>query len=382
MASSGPGRVLITGGAGFVGRPLTRVLLEDAWDVVVLDNLHPLVHGPDASPPSSVEGVRFIHADLRDQDAVAEAIEGVDVVVHLAAETAVGRSMHDVRYHVDVNATGTANLLEAILRATDRPRRLVLSSSRAVYGEGSYDCPTCGTVTPSGRRLSHLEAGRWEPRCPTCAGACRSQPTPETARLVPVSVYGATKLMQEQLVQVVLPAVDVETVVLRYFNVYGPGQSLSNPYVGILSTFLERARAGHPIEVYEDGEESRDFVYIDDVVAATAWAVNSRPRVRLNALNIGTGQATSLVALARRVVDLTGSSSTVDVSGAFRVGDIRHATADVRQAEAMGLRSAVDLTTGLSRWLDWAWPLAAGLSDRASRARSELAAHGVYRRAR
>ena len=374
-------RVLVTGGAGFVGRGLVRDLVDAGHAVRVLDTLAEQVHGPGADWPPELAGAELRRGDVRDPAAVAEAVAGVEAVAHLAAETGVGQSMVEIARYVDVNERGTAVLLDALARQGG-PVRLVLASSRAVYGEGLYACPRCGEVAPPPRTAAALAAGDWDPPCPACGGAIAPLPTHEDAPARPGSVYAATKLAQEQLCRVVAAAYGLPLTVLRYFNVYGPGQSLANPYTGILATFHARAAAGKPVEVYEDGREQRDFVFVDDVVAATRRAL-LRPAgvVREETLNVGSGRATTVGELAEAVVRLGGWDVPVRVTGAYRLGDVRHAVADPRRCAAtLDPAPATPLETGLARWLAWAGT--AGGGDRTDRAAAELAARGMLGRAR
>jgi dTDP-L-rhamnose 4-epimerase len=373
-------RVLITGGAGFIGRHLTRALLRDGHEIRILDCFSEQVHGPDAAVPAELNGAEVIRGDVRDKTGLTAALAGVDAVAHLAAETGVGQSMYEVDHYVDVNDRGTACLLQALARER-RPVRVVLASSRAVYGEGLYACPRCGEVSPLPRDAAVLARSVWDAVCPACGGAIAPVATHEDAPCRPGSVYAATKLAQEHLCQIVGAAYGLPTIILRYFNVYGPGQSLSNPYTGILSAFFARARSGKAIEVYEDGRESRDFVYVDDVVEATRRALllggdATQPQV----LNVGSGAATSVLDLAQAMLRGGGWSVPVQVTGAFRVGDVRHAVADTRRArEVLGFRAAVPLEEGLRRWLTWA--AASDAHDATDVAMSALAERGLYRTA-
>ena len=373
-------RVLITGGAGFIGRHLAQSLLAESHQVAVLDTLSEQVHGPAAQIPPQLAGATFLRGDVRDLVLLAEALDGVDAVAHLAAETGVGQSMYEVDHYVDVNDRGTATLLQAIAE-TQRPVRVVLASSRAVYGEGLYRCARCGDVSPLPRDPAALDRADWDPICPICAGGVDPLPTHEETRCRPGSVYAATKLAQEHLCQIVGAAYGLPVVVLRYFNVYGPGQSLGNPYTGILTTFYARARAGKPIEVFEDGRESRDFVYIADVVEATRRALLHPaldPDSRV--VNVGTGVPTSIHDLARALRRAGGWSVPIELTGMFRVGDVRHAFADTsRAAQVLGFEATTPLQDGLQRWLRWADQ--SEVRDATDTAAAELTERGLARRA-
>lgn len=374
-------QVLITGGAGFVGRHLTRALIASGHQVRILDTLSEQVHGSAARVPSDLEGTDFIHGDIRDPALLVQALEGVDAVAHLAAETGVGQSMYEVDRYVDVNDRGTACLLQAFIEC-QRPIHVVLASSRAVYGEGLYFCVRCGgEVSPPARDQAALDQAAWEPICPACGGALAPIAIHEDARCRPGSVYAVTKLSQEHLCQVIGAAYGFSTIVLRYFNVYGPGQSLSNPYTGILSTFYARAKGGKTIEVFEDGKESRDFVYIDDVVEATVRALLAGERQpRSDVLNVGSGVPTSVHDLARAVLRAGGWDVPIRVTGGFRVGDVRHAFADTRRAsQILGFEAKTPLADGLGRWLRWAE--ASEYRDTTDTAAVQLAERGLYRHA-
>ena len=369
--------VLVTGGAGFVGRHLVKTLVMAGDRVRVLDSLSEQIHGPSAATPPELAGAEFVHGDVRDPDRLTAALVGVDAVVHLAAETGVGQSMYEVERYVDANDRGTACLVQA-LATSQRPVRIVLASSRAVYGEGLYRCQPCGDVSPEPRDPHALRRGAWDPVCPICGGPVDPVATHEDAGTDPGSVYAATKLAQEHLCRILGNAYGFSSVILRYFNVYGPGQSLSNPYTGILSTFHARATSGKAIEVYEDGRESRDFVFIDDVVEATRRALlHAEGQSHALVLNVGTGIPVTIADLARTMVRLGGWDVPVRITGAFRVGDVRHAFADTRRAaHQLGFAAATPLDEGLRRWL--AWADGRDSHDATDAARDQLTARGLY----
>ena len=269
--------ILITGGAGFIGSRLALLLVARGHKVRVIDNLSVQIHGPDpTSSPLflSIKGkVEFFHGSVTSRADVMKALAGMDTVVHLAAQTGTGQSMYAIRDYSDVNIGGTALLLDLIANEQFPVKKIIVASSRAVYGEGKYRCPQHGFVFPPSRLAKDMERGDFEVHCPKCAVHAQFVPTDEEAPLCPVSVYGITKLAQEQMVLIVGKALGISALAFRYQNVYGPGQSLSNPYTGILSIFSTRIRNGKGINIFEDGKESRDFVFIDDVVALTADGV-------------------------------------------------------------------------------------------------------------
>jgi dTDP-L-rhamnose 4-epimerase len=371
--------ILITGGAGFIGQRLSHALLAQGWRVRILDNFSPQIHTNDSLPESLACKVELIKADVRDREAMKIALRDVDCIVHLAAETGTGQSMYEIDRYFSVNVQGTATLLD-LLQNDDcgkNVRSIVVASSRAVYGEGSYQCAVHGTVYPDQRGHEQMADGEFEPICPRCRAQLSLLPTTEQALFKPMSMYGLTKQVQEQAVLMFARTRGINGFGLRYQNVYGPGQSLKNPYTGILAVFSNLARQNQPIEIYEDGEESRDFVYIDDVIEATVRSVNYSGNF-VGALNVGSGQATSVMTVAQEVKAFFNSNSTIGVTGAFRVGDIRHNIADVTLTkQVLGFVPNVPFKQGLSKFLSWASGQPA--EDKAAYIRSvnELAAKGL-----
>ena len=357
MTSSSSSRVLITGGAGFIGSSLAAKLHADGAHVTVLDTLSPQIHGqaPETDSPlvRAVSQVAdLVVGSVTDTAIVEDLVARNDVVVHLAAETGTGQSMYDIRRYVDVNSGGTANLLQAIAGEGSSVRRVVVASSRAIYGEGRYASDELGFVYPAARREEDLVAGRFEPTVPGESGRLRLVPTTEDSAIHPTSVYGITKQNQEALIMVAAPSTGVEAVALRYQNVYGPGQSLRNPYTGILSIFSTLIRSGEQVNIFEDGLESRDFVYIDDVVEATARAISAP--VSGEVFNVGSGVSTNVLEVVEALQHNYDMDVPVHVSGDFRLGDIRHNLADVSKAERMlGFVPRVSFAEGVANFAAW-----------------------------
>jgi dTDP-L-rhamnose 4-epimerase len=350
-------RILITGGAGFIGSNLALALRQGGHEVTVLDSLSVQIHGADPRRDSALfksieQKVRFIEGSVTDASAWEAALEGQEAVLHLAAETGTGQSMYEIKRYVDVNIGGTALMLDLLANRPHGVRKLVVASSRALYGEGKY-LGAQGVVYPGARREQDLAAGRFELYDPATGAALAVQPTDEDARIHPSSVYGITKQNQEQLVMTVCRSLGIAASALRYQNVYGPGQSLSNPYTGILSIFSTRILHGKPISIFEDGRESRDFVYIDDVVQATQLAL-FRAEADGEVFGIGSGVPTSVLAAAEALRARYARPVDIAITGAYRLGDIRHNYADLTKARRLlGFEPQVDFESGIGRFVDW-----------------------------
>lgn len=375
-------RILITGGAGFIGSRLCLALLARGHQVRVLDILSPQIHGsdPEQSPLyRSISGkVEFIRGNVTSKADVRKALSGIDTVVHFAAETGTGQSMYAIRHYADVNTSGTALLLDEIANEPFPVKKLVVASSRAVYGEGKYECAHHGTVYPGARSTADMEKGNFEVRCPVCNVAVAMLPTDEQTPVQPTSVYGVTKLNQEQLTLTVARALGISAIAYRYQNVYGPGQSLANPYTGILSIFSTRILHGNGINIFEDGRESRDFVYIDDVIAATVAGIEAQSPL-LEVFNVGSGEATSVSAVVQGLQSALGREVPTQISGQFRVGDIRHNLADIsRIRRSLGYTPRVTFAAGLERFAQWVGTQAVE-SDRYEESLQELRAKGLFK---
>lgn len=374
--------VLVTGGAGFIGSQLVPLLLAEGYRVRVLDTLSVQVHGPDAQVPAWLAGLDcdFVHGSVTDRATCERALEGVDHLVHLAAETGTGQSMYEVARYSEVNVVGTAMLFDVLAsQPRRRVRRVVLASSRSVYGEGAYRCLHCSPerrVFPTSRSSERLQAGKWEPSCGHCGADLEALATQETDAVSPASVYASTKLAQEDLVKVCCQSLGLGYAVLRLQNVYGEGQSLKNPYTGILSIFSNRIRQGLFLPLFEDGLESRDFVHVSDVAEAMRRCLSAEAPVN-GTINVGSGVGTSVHEAASRLSIALGKSPQLRVTGEFRVGDIRHNVADVsRLAEILGFRPRVGLELGLQRF--GAWVMTQELqADRLASANAELTARGL-----
>jgi dTDP-L-rhamnose 4-epimerase len=372
-------KIMITGGAGFIGSWLVDSLLSEGHAITVVDNLSPQIHGaaPHRDALWSIGdrgGVRFIRADIRDVAAMDVALSASEAVVHLAAETGTGQSMYRVAHYYDVNQQATAALFEAIVTKHRHIRRVVLASSRSVYGEGAYRLDG-QIVVPSSRDPALLRAGQFEPVGPD--GETLSLiPTPESVVPFPASIYAATKLANETLGRVMAESYGLTVVALRFQNVYGERQSLRNPYTGILSIFSNRMRQGLPINIFEDGLESRDFVHVSDAVRAIRLGLDA-DLPPFTIANVGSGTPTSVLEVANLLRSLLGSRSELQVSGDFRAGDIRHCYADLVHARLLlGFVPDVTLARGLQAFCDWVVTQPV-LEDRSTQAQQELARVGL-----
>lgn len=349
--------VLITGGAGFIGSKLTLSLVEKGHKVTVLDNLSTQIHGEDykLSPlyNSIKDKVNFIRGDVRNLLDWKKAIVNQNIIVHLAAETGTGQSMYEINKYVEVNISGTSHLLDYMANEPHQIKKVVVASSRAIYGEGKYQCEDHGFVFPQSRNDQDMESGQFEPTCPTCNKIVSLLATDEDSKVSPCSIYGITKYNQEQMVLVACKSLGVDASALRFQNVYGPGQSLSNPYTGILSIFSTRILNNNSINIFEDGLESRDFVYIDDVVDATILAMFDK-NSNATAFNIGSGKSTTVAEVAHSLKTLYNSDIDIKVSGNFRVGDIRHNKADISKAKRiLNFEPKVMFDQGINFFAQW-----------------------------
>lgn len=347
--------ILVTGGAGFIGSHLSKKLSDDGHSVTVLDNLSSQVHS-DAENDGSLKELKsytnFILGDVRNVELLKKIIPDIDVVIHLAAETGTGQSMYLIQKYVDTNIGGTAALLEAVTGTENKVQKIILASSRAVYGEGQYLCTQDGVVHPESRNEEDLKSGFFDFKCPVCSNEIQPIPTKETAVLKPKSVYAISKQVQEQLVSLICDLHDIKYIILRYQNVYGPGQSLDNPYTGIFSIFSTTLLNGNDINIFEDGKESRDFVYVADVVDATAFMATRDAESGI--YNVGSGNSVPVTEIVDILKNEYNSSSLVHTSGNYRAGDIRHAIADISKMERVtGFKPKTTIEDGIGAYVTW-----------------------------
>jgi dTDP-L-rhamnose 4-epimerase len=348
--------ILITGGAGFIGSNLTQKLVSKGYCITILDNLSKQIHGKDQKSElyNSIKEIStFILGDVCNEEDWKKALKGQDAVIHLAAETGTGQSMYEISRYNDVNILGTSHLLDFLANNKNSVKKLIIASSRSIYGEGKYKCENHGVVYPNERVASNMMKGKFDLFCDVCGGELDVIPTDENSKIHPSSIYGITKQQQEQMILLMGKSLGIPAVALRYQNVYGPGQSLSNPYTGILSIFSTRMLNGNDIDIYEDGEESRDFVFIDDVVEATILALE-KEEANHQIFNVGSGEATTVSQVANSLKSLYNSNANISIGGSFRLGDIRHNYADLNKIKnLLGFTAKFDFQTGISRFVDW-----------------------------
>lgn len=352
-------KILVTGGAGFIGSNLSLKLLSKGYEVTILDNLAKQIHGanPDKTSPlyNSIKNkVHFIEGSVTNREDWLKAIDSVDCIVHLAAETGTGQSMYEIEKYVGVNIGGTALMLDILTNTNHTVKKVVVAESRAIYGEGRYYSKELNQfVYPTERSEAAMRAGDFEVKYKGCDSPLKLVGTTEDSMIHPTSVYGITKQVQGQLVHLVCPSIGIASVSYRYQNVYGPGQSLSNPYTGILSIFSTRIRNGNGINIFEDGKETRDFVYIDDVVDATILGIE-KEEANGHVFNVGTGVATDVLTVARTLIEKYEIDVPVTISGNFRLGDIRHNYADITAARTiLGFEPKWSFSDGIGEFVKW-----------------------------
>jgi dTDP-L-rhamnose 4-epimerase len=341
-------RALVTGGAGLIGSHVADLLQREGWQIRVLDNLEPQTHR-HGKPAWIGNDVEFIEGDVADRETITSALNDIDVVFHQAA---YGGYMPEIAKYVRVNSFGTAQMLE-IVREKNLPiKKIVVASSQAVYSEGAANCPEHGLVFPDVRPLVQLERGDWGVHCAICGAATTTAPTPERAPVGGETVYGLTKVDQEKLVLLWGKQIGIPTVALRYSCTYGPRQSIFNPYTGVIAIFCTRLLNDLPPVLYEDGEQTRDFSFVEDIARANLLAAESD---KLDGLpvNVGSGAGISIRRIAEQVSDALNIHIAPEVNGEFRPGEMRHLTSDTARIRAAGYAPQVDLATGIRRYLDW-----------------------------
>ena len=361
-------RILVTGGAGFIGSHLVDRLVKDGHRVKVLDSFEPQVHGkrrPNYLNPEA----EYCRVDVRDRQKLKQGIKNIDAVFHQAAVVGIGQSTYQIEKYIDNNTRGTATLLDVLVNERNSVKKLIVASSMSVYGEGSYLCPKCGRSEPGLRPEAQLKKGIWEMKCPDCGVFIKPEATKESKRPLPTSVYAMTKLQQEELALLIGRTYKIPTVALRYFNVYGPRQSLSNPYTGVCAIFSSRIKCNHQPLIYEDGMQTRDFINVKDIVEANLLAL-SNPKADYRVFNVGAGKPVSILTIAQLLIRLYKKGIFPKITHRCRIGDIRHCYSDISAIRQLGFRPSITLSQGLQELVEWG--RAEGARDLSAIAEREL----------
>lgn len=372
-------RVLITGGAGFIGSHLADLFLENGYSVKAYDNLEPQVHGEGAGRPAYLNReVELIVGDVRDRESFAAALKNCDILVHFAAAVGVGQSMYEITRYTSINTMGAATVLEEAVRQKDGIEKMLVASSMSIYGEGLYKCGSCGEITPKLRPAEQLSARNWEMLCPNCGEPCDPLPTPETKPLFPTSVYAVNKRDHEELFLSVGEAYGIPCSAMRFFNVYGERQALSNPYTGVGAIFASRLLNGKPPVVFEDGGQSRDFIHVKDIARGCLMAVES-DRSNGRVYNLGTGRKLSIKEVGQAIARELGQPiDDFIVKNQYRAGDIRHCYADTSRARnELGFVADKAFEDGVSELCSWVASQTA--VDMVDKATEELKNRGLAR---
>lgn len=362
-------KILVTGGLGFIGSHLVDKLIEKGNEVTVLDNLEMQVH--NGKMPNHInQNANYIIGDVRDKKILRKAINDKDIIFHNAAAVGVGQSMYQIQKYVDVNTFATSKLLEILVNEEHDVKKLITASSMSIYGEGAYKCENCGTTTfPSQRRSEQIANKEWELKCPNCKNNLKPIPTPEKKPLDPTSTYAITKRDQEELSLAIGKTYGIPTVPLRYFNVYGPRQSLSNPYTGVLAIFSSMIKNRKPPLIFEDGHQSRDFINVKDIIQANLLAMK-KSNANYKTLNVGTGKRTTIKEIAEKLIENFGYNLTPEIVNKYRKGDIRHCYADISKISNLGFKPSTDLDTEIDELKKWGTQVQS--KDKVKEATSEL----------
>jgi dTDP-L-rhamnose 4-epimerase len=370
--------ILVTGGAGFIGSHIVDGLLAKGHQVRVFDNLDPQVHGANAQKPDYLNPeAEFIQGDVRDRDALQKALDGIEVVYHEAAAVGVGQSMYQIRHYMDVNTVGGATLLDILANEKNKVEKLVVASSMSIYGEGKYNCPKCGVMYPRLRPEDQLARGEWEVFCPQCHAPLIQMPTDETKPLMPTSIYAISKRDHEEMFLSFGNAYGISTTALRYFNVYGDRQSLSNPYTGVAAIFSSRILNNNSPVVYEDGLQSRDFIHVSDIVKANILSMEKK-EADYEVFNVGSGIPKSIKYVSEVLIEKLGKKGVVhtEIANKYRKGDIRYCYADITKIKTkLGFAPSVTFEEGMVGLTQWVAKQTA--VDAFEKAKAELESRGL-----
>ncbi len=366
--------ILVTGGCGFIGSHLVDKLVEYGHKVRVLDCLENQVH-LGKKPPFLNQNAEYIYADIRDSRKTKKALNGVEAVFHLASQVGVGQSMYQIQKYVSHNLEGTAVLLDLIVNFQNKVKKIILASSMTAYGEGAYDCSECGKVYPSLRSNKQLKKKQWGMLCPKCSKEIKPIATPEDKPLNPASIYASTKRSQEEMCLRVGLTYKIPTVALRYFNAYGPRQSLNNPYTGVTAIFLSRVKNNKNPLIFEDGKQSRDFIYVSDITEANIQALKN-DRANYDFFNVGAGAPHSILDIAKTVISISGKKLKPEMPGSFRAADVRHCYSDIsKMTNRLGFKPRISFTEGIKKLNTWSQSVEA--QDLTETAQAQLKKKGL-----
>ncbi|MFN3966839.1 MAG: SDR family NAD(P)-dependent oxidoreductase [Endomicrobiia bacterium] len=347
-------KILVTGGAGFIGSFLVDKLIEDGQEVIVYDNLDKQVHIDGKKPDYLNPKAKFILGDVLDYEKLKKVVTDCDYIFHFASKVGVGQSQYEIKKYVDVNVGGTANLLNILVNEKNKVKKLIVAGSMSSYGEGLYNCKNCGNVRPQLRSEKQLSEKDWELNCPKCNSKIKPIPTPETAVFNCNSIYALTKKEQEEMSLIIGKTYSIPTTVLRFFNVYGPRQSLSNPYTGVAAIFMSRIKNDKRPVVFEDGLQTRDFVYAEDVANACVLALK-KEKANYNVYNVGTGNPITIKTIAEKIAKLYNKDIKPEITNKFRKGDVRHCFADISKIKKeLGFEPKFSFEEGMKKLIEWA----------------------------
>lgn len=370
-------KILVTGGAGFIGSYITDILIDAGHEVTILDNLDPQVHENGKIPDYLNKKAVFVKGDVLDYDLFKELILKSEAVFHEASAVGVGQSQYEIKHYTDVNVSGTANMLDIIVNNKHKIRKIIVAASMSSYGEGNYMCKKHGVVRPGLRSEEQLKNSDWDLYCPKegCHNRLTPVPTDEKAERQSNSIYAITKATQEDLVLNIGKTYGIPAIALRYFNVYGPRQSLSNPYTGVAAIFMSRIKSGNPPIIYEDGLQARDFISINDVARANLLALESDAANFLG-INIGTGLPVSILEVAKTIANLYGSKAEPEIRRKFRKGDVRNCYADITLAKkVLNWHPLVSFEDGMNELIEASRNIES--TDNYSKAEQELKDKGI-----
>ncbi|HOV21707.1 MAG TPA: SDR family NAD(P)-dependent oxidoreductase [bacterium] len=345
-------KILVTGGCGFIGSHLVDKLIELGYEVIIFDNLTKQVH-PSGIPEYLNLKSTFIRGDVRNRNKLKDVVKKIDIIYHFASAVGVGQSQYEISKYVDVNIRGTANLLDILVNEKHNVRKLIIASSMSIYGEGMYKCKKCGKVKPEIRNFDNKKIDDWEPKCPNCKGDITAIPTDEETPTKSNSIYAITKKEQEEMSLLIGKIYGIPVVSLRFFNVYGPRQTLSNPYTGVCAIFLSRIKNNKPPIIFEDGMQTRDFIWVDDIINACILSIQ-KDQANYEIFNVGSGKPTYLKEIAEILIKLLNKNLKPEITYKFRKGDVRHCYADISKIkEKLGFKIETELEEGMKKLIDW-----------------------------